>query len=1090
MDQNFTTSIASLQIGSGWYAHALVNGTPITLLVDSGAGTTILDSSALERMGYTRNDLTVDKETYRTANGEVFESMGKLDVDLCIDSVRTRRTVVFAELGSEYGLLGMDYLQQYDCVIHFASGQLCVAGKDVQLHNKPERLPGCRVSLVDDCCVPPRSYLLLQGKLSKPWSEDGSRVTALVEPSVSLPESSGNVRMLPGIVDIDTSLVRVLAVNVGDEHFKLNKGTFLGIAHPTVGEIVNVSSTEEPASLQTSDPTSLPSHLECLIPTATDLTEDQLASVRTVLTKYQDLFVGPDGNLGRTSVTRHRILTKIDKPVRIPPRRLGRDKRKIAEDAVDDMLERGVIEPSSSPYCSPVVLIPKKDGSVRFCVDYRRLNDVTHKDAYPLPRIADIIDSLSGASSFCTLDLASGYWQIEVDPRDREKTAFSIPGKGHYHFNVMPFGLTGAPATFERMMEGILAPLLWNKCLSFLDDVMVFGSDFETTLENLVSVFNCLRQAGLKLKPSKCELFKSSISYLGYVISADGVRCDPRNVSAVKDWPTPQNVSEVRSFLGTANYYRQFVKDFATIESPLTCLTRKKVPFRWTESCQDSFARLRDCLSSAPVLSYPLRDAPFILDTDASDNALGCVLSQIQDGVERVIAYSSTSLNRAQQRYCVTHRELLAVVVGVKRFKPYLSGRKFLLRTDHASLKWLIQFKDPEGMLARWIATLSAFDFDVEHRPGVRHGNADGLSRIPRRRCKRDDCDDCGKLEHPMRISVVQPSNSTSQSPNCNWLEEFSIDQIRDWQAGDTDIGIVIALREKSDIRPAKREILQFSRDCRTLIAQWDLLTVHEGILYRVLLPDKANGHNVTQMIAPKVLRRELYRQLHELRTAGHLGIRKTYQKLKSRFYWPNMKIDIQRWCKYCKSCAQNKTLFGKRQANLRQMLSGNPMDRIAIDFLGPLPRTEKGNEYILVASDYFTKWVECFALPDMRAETTADTLVTQFFCRFGVPRILHSDQGSNFESILFKEMCRLFEIDKTRTTPYHPRSDGMVERFNRTIQQMLRAFVNDRRSDWDEHLPYLCMAYRSTEHASTGFTPNMLMLGRESSLPFDLMLG
>ena len=740
-DREFTTIIASLELKSSWHARAFVNGTPVILMVDSGAGTTILDVSFLHKMGLSETDLSTDSETYRTANGELFQSLGKLDVTLVIDSIETRRTVVFAKLGSEYGLLGMDYLEQYDCVLHFSSGQLEVAGREVALH-KPCKVPGCRVSLADDARIPPRSYSVLQGNLAKSWSQDDSPVTAFVEPSPARVVSDG-LHMLPGYIDVYKSLVPLMVVNTSDRHVKLKKGTLLGIAHPSAEVPVSASSLSSDNITSPVEMT-LPGHLECLVPSDSGLTESQTTAVKSLLAEFQELFVGPDGKLGRTDVARHRILTTTDKPVRVPPRRLGRYRQEKAEEAVDDMLRKDVIEPSSSPYCSPVVLIPKKDGSVRFCVDYRRLNDVTHKDAYPLPRISDIIDSLNGASWFCTLDLASGYWQLEVDPRDKEKTAFSIPGKGHYQFKVMPFGLTGAPATFERMMEGILAPLLWNKCLSFLDDVMVYGQDFDSTLANLRHVFECLHEAGLKLKPAKCDLFRRSISYLGYIISDKGVECDPRNVSSVKNWPTPQNVGEVRSFLGTANYYRQFVKDFATIASPLTCLTRKKVPFVWTESCQNSFDRLRDCLSSAPVLSYPLRDTPFILDTDASNTGLGCVLSQVQNGVERVIAYSSTSLNRAQQRYCVTHRELLAVVEAVKRFRPYLCGSKFLLRTDHSSLKWLIHMKDPEGMLARWIVVLSAYDFDIEHRPGKKHGNADGLSRIPRRRCKRAECIDCG----------------------------------------------------------------------------------------------------------------------------------------------------------------------------------------------------------------------------------------------------------------------------------------------------------------------------------------------------------
>ena len=353
--------------------------------------------------------------------------------------------------------------------------------------------------------------------------------------------------------------------------------------------------------------------------------------VRKFLYAHADSFVGPDGKLGRTNLVQHGICTGDARSIKQGLRRQPIAKRKEEEESIFKMLQDDIIEPSDSPWSSPVVLAAKKDGSYRFCVDYRQLNEVTIKDSYPLPNIQDCLDALSGAQFFCTLDLASGYWQLEVDPVDRPKTAF-VTHHGLFQFKVLPFGLTNAPATFERLMENIMRGLQWKHCVCFLDDIIVFGRTVEETLANLDLVLQRLQEANLKLKASKCKLFRTQVEFLGYVVSQDGISCDPNKISTVENWPRPQNLTQVRSFLGTAGYYRKFVKDFVTITSPLTALSRKGAEFNWTEDCEAAFATLKQRLTSAPILAYPSPSPGdrYILDTDASDTGLGAVLSQVQ----------------------------------------------------------------------------------------------------------------------------------------------------------------------------------------------------------------------------------------------------------------------------------------------------------------------------------------------------------------------------------------------------------------------------------------------------------------------------
>ena len=483
----------------------------------------------------------------------------------------------------------------------------------------------------------------------------------------------------------------------------------------------------------------VPGHLLGLIPE--DLQPCEQYQLAKTLCSYEDIFVGPDGILGKTNVVKHEILTGDSRPIKHAPRRVGPHQQEIIQTEVDKMLSAGIITPSDSPWASPIVLVRKKDGSVRFCVDYRKLNAVTVKDAYPLPNIEDAVNTLAGAKYFCTLDLASGYWQVEMSEEAKQKTAF-VTREGLFQFNVMPFGLSNAPATFERLMELVLKGMTWRQCVVYIDDIIVFGETFKETHERLQSVFGRLRQAHLRLKPKKCFLFKPSTLYLGYVVSAEGVKPDPNKVEALRTWHRPCDIKGLRAFLGMASYHRKFIRNFSEIAEPLINLTRRKNPWLWEGPQQVAFETLRTALMTEPVLAHPLRDGEFILDTDASAHSLGGALYQMQSGEERLIGYASKTLSGAQKNYCTTKRELLAVVRMVKQFRHYLWGTKFTIRTDHASLTWLLRFKDADGMLARWIAELALYQLTVSYREGKNHLNADGLSRRRCRGCPRLDCPD------------------------------------------------------------------------------------------------------------------------------------------------------------------------------------------------------------------------------------------------------------------------------------------------------------------------------------------------------------
>lgn len=806
-----------------------------------------------------------------------------------------------------------------------------------------------------------------------------------------------------------------------------------------------------------------------------DLTGVEMDKAKKTLLQYADMFSTDDADIGRTGLVQHKINTGNELPIRQRPRRVPVAREKEVKEMIERMVKNSFIEPSSSPWCSPVVLVKKKDGNTRFCVDYRRLNDVTKKDSYPLPRIDDTLDTLTGMRWFTTLDLKSGYWQVEIDPKDKEKTAFST-GKGLWQFKVMPFGLCNAPATFERLMEQVLAGLIGDACLVYLDDIIIVGRTFEDHLQNLTKVLSKIRGANLKLSPEKCSFFRRQVNFLGHIVSEEGVQTDPEKIVAVKEWPVPKDKTEVRAFLGLCSYYRRFVKNFADIAKPLHKLTEEKQQFCWDENCDIAFQELKKRLCNSPILDYPDTENDFIVDTDASNTGIGGVLSQRKGNQEVVIAYYSKSLSKPERNYCVTRRELLAVVKTLQHFSKYLLGRKFLLRTDHAALKWLLQFKNPEGQVARWIELLQEFDFVTEHRSGRAHGNADALSRRP---CP-EDCKHCNRQEAkevvPVRMLRTDLSNE--------WKET-----LQHAQQNDADIKPIFDWIKAGAPKPKWSDVAAMSSITKSYWAQWNSLVIQEGVLCRKW--ENARGDNChLQMVVPRAKVPDVLRLYHDGCSGGHMGVKRTLLKIRERFYWIHCREDVEDWCRKCTSCAAVKGPQTRSRGALQIYNVGAPWERIALDVAGPFPESENGNKYFMVVMDYFTKWPEVFAIPNQEATTVADKLVQEVFCRFGVPLEIHSDQGRNFESQVFQETCRLMGTHKTRTTSYHPQSDGMVERFNQTLERYLAKVVESRQRDWDKHIQPFLLSYRSAVHESTAVTPAFANFGRELRLPADLITG
>lgn len=1023
-----------------------LGGAPCDFIVDTGASISIVSSRLIRKDQPLRGSSVV----IYSVTGELIPVAGSVNLVVELGDTLIAQNFTVATIGPDC-ILGVDFFLDNGCVLDFRRRKLQVV--DSLLDLSPPAGTRCAfVTAHEEETLPPNSETMLL--VANPLLNIHENVIVEQGRAAELP-----VGVFVGrtICEGSRDLLPIRLCNTTSSPVTINRRAELAEVEGVIIDEVGASSLggEVPDSWSDFDIAD------------ENLSVSQKDALVQLLHKYNHIFSKSQSDMGRTNMATHSIDTGNSRPIRVPPRRLPIPKMEEARRLVKDMADRGVIQPSKSPWAAPVVLVRKKDGTLRFCVDYRRLNEVTKKDSYPLPRMDSILTSLNGSEWFSTLDLQSGYWQVAMSPKDCEKTAFTVD-RGLWEFLVMPFGLCNAPATFERLMDRVFDGVSWQTALVYLDDIIVHGRSFEDHLANLEIVFQKLQEANLRLGPSKCHLFRRSVKYLGHVVSKEGLSADSDKCRAIETWPVPTTKTQLRSFLGLCSYYRRFVRDFSSIAKPLTQLTEKARTFVWDEQCSKAFLALKTLLTEPPILAFPDPELKFILDTDASHAGIGAVLSQEQGGKERVLEYFSSTFSGPERNYCVTRKELLAVVRSVKHFHHYLFGRSFTLRTDHSSLRWLTNFKEPEGQLARWIERLAQYDFVIIHRPGVRHGNADALSRRP--------CVDCAHCQRKEMEAQTANMNLTVVD-TVNWKLEQSL---------DPDLSFLMSYLVNGT-KPDRLAVLPLSPAVKSYWAQWESLSMENEVL---LFRDMADPRLNPRIVVPKHWTKILLKELHESNTGGHFGIAKTISRLKSRYYWIGLRRDVEFWCRNCHTCKARSGPVKKTRGPMQLYVVGAPFERIAVDILGPLPTSASGNRYITVVMDYFSKWPEAFATPDQTAETVIEGLVDNVITRFGVPFQLHSDQGRNFEATVFRGVLERLGVEKTRTTPLHPQSDGMVERFNRTLLNYLSKFVDGNQRNWDKLLPLALMSYRSAQHDATGFTPALMNFGRELRLPPDVIFG
>ncbi|KAL0550368.1 hypothetical protein IC582_014876 [Cucumis melo] len=778
-----------------------------------------------------------------------------------------------------------------------------------------------------------------------------------------------------------------------------------------------------------------------ILASVVDVAEPEVSlSSEPVVREYPDVF--PDELPGLPPPREVDFAIELEPgtaPISRAPYRMAPAELKELKVQLQELLDKGFIRPSVSPWGAPVLFVKKKDGSMRLCIDYRELNKVTVKNRYPLPRIEDLFDQLQGATVFSKIDLRSGYHQLRIRDGDIPKTAFRSR-YGHYEFIVMSFGLTNAPAVFMDLMNRVFKDFLDQFVIVFIDDILIYSKTEAEHEEHLHQVLETLRAHKLYAKFSKCEFWLKKVTFLGHVVSSEGVSVDPAKVEAVTNWPRPSTVSEIRSFLGLAGYYRRFVEDFSRIASPLTQLTRKGTPFVWSPACESSFQELKQKLVTAPVLTVPDGSGSFVIYSDASKKGLGCVL--MQQG--KVVAYASRQLKNHEQNYPTHDLELAAVVFALKIWRHYLYGEKIQIYTDHKSLKYFFTQKELNMRQRRWLELVKDYDCEILYHPGKANVVADALSR---------------KVAHSAALI-------TKQTPLLRDLERAEI---------AVSVGEVAAQLAQLTVQPTLRQkiiaaqlsdpyLAEKRRMVETELGEEFSISSDDGLMFegRLCVPEDS------------AVKTELLTEAHSSPFTMHPGSTKMYQDLRSVYWWRGMKRDVAEFVSRCLVCQQVKAPR-QHPAGLLQPLSvpGWKWESVSMDFITGLPKTLKGYTVIWVVVDRLTKTAHF--VPGKSTYTASkwgQLYMTEIVRLHGVPVSIVSDRDARFTSKFWQGLQLALGTRLDFSTAFHPQTDGQTERLNQILEDMLRACVLEFSGSWDSHLHLMEFAYNNSYQATIGMAP------------------
>ncbi len=1004
------------------------------------------------------------------------------------------------------GILGQDFLKFYKSKIDYENNTLLIKfgyGKTtINLHNFKN---------LNIVTVPARSEILID--LPIKLSEDSV---------IFNDEIASGIFVASSILNKSTPVLKLLNINhvpvtINTTNFKLEPLSNYEIKQKSPVQNLEIDNKRSSKVMQ------------LLFENNSNLSPEIQKKLEHVLKNYSDVFALDTDKLSTNNFYTQKLKLSDNTPIYVKNYRLPESQKSELNSQIEKLIENEIIEPSTSDYSSPIFLVPKKSDKSekkwRLVVDFRKLNKKLIGDVFPIPRIDDILDQLGRAKYFSVLDLQSGFHQIKLDENSRDYTSFQTD-KGSYRFTRVPFGIKIAPNSFARMMSLAFSGLTPEKAFLYMDDLIVIGCSKNHHISNLISVFENCRKFNLKLNPKKCNLFRHEVTYLGHKCTDKGVSVDDSKISSIQKYPIPKDANETRRFVAFANYYRKFIKNFAEITQPLNKLTRKNINFIWSEECQKAFDKIKNALTKPPILVYPNFKKEFIIITDASKIGVGGTLCQNYNGILKPISYFSKSFTKGESNKSTIEQELLGIYFSIMHFRPYVFGRKFRVKTDHKPLVYLFSLKNPSSRLTRIRLELEEYNFEVEHIPGKNNYISDALSRITIKDLiinKKQNSNiyaitrSMTKQNSSMNNNMKQSSkNNQNNKPTViftndnlshfNKVKFFSlIDNNKVKMLLKFKNNKKICIYEYDLIRDKIFDLDQMLNQLNNIleIQNVDEIKIYDNdyIFHNIELSKFKNAANtilknkcIIITRAQKVITNEkeidkIIKIYHDDPiSGGHCGLKRTTAKIKGSYYFKNMFKKIKNYINKCMKCKINKIGNSTKENLIITETPNSAFDIIQIDTVGPLSVTNNNFKYILSMQCELTKYIILTPLHDKSALSVAKAMFNDIILKYGPPKSIKTDQGSEFLNELIKSICNLLKIEHKISTPYHHETLGVIERNHRELNIFLRNYLNLDHNDWDNWLQVYAFAYNTTPSYYHSYTPFELVFGKKSNLVENFM--